>query len=168
MQPLTILAPQIYANFKSEFCIFNSPHLFLRGRLVSGETGELGEGGDEEGELWGREGGEEGGAEICRQATQNARQSVHLLSCQLWSEGGRERGREKEEEQEKLSIQPSIVYTYLYHLFLSLCNFCNGEYFMPPKFSSVFKITHFLGKTHTIIVNSLLYIIHIYPCELIQ
>ena len=63
---------------------------------MSGETGELGEGGDEEGELWGREGGEERGAEIGRQSAQNTRQSVDLLSCQLWSEGGRERGWEKE------------------------------------------------------------------------
>ena len=58
-----------------------SLHLFLCGRLVSSETGELSERGDEERELRGREGGEEGGREIGGQTTKNTGQPIDLLLC---------------------------------------------------------------------------------------
>ena len=55
---------------------------------MSTETGELGEGRDEERELLGRERGEDGGVEIGGQATENAGEPVDLLSRELWPDGG--------------------------------------------------------------------------------
>ena len=66
---------------------FNISYLLLSGRLVSTERGELGEGGDEERELLGRERGEDGGVEIGGQATENAGEPVDLLSRELWPDG---------------------------------------------------------------------------------
>ena len=47
-------------------------------------------------------------------------------------EGGREDGRMKNNRKNSL-FKPSIVYTYLHPLFLSMCNFCNGECFYAPE-----------------------------------